>query len=166
MAYHVRRLCKWFSSVLLLHLLTFHFFSKPFPQSIGSMGLKTKVNIHISSITTFVPCIFLSEFLTWKEKIEIDTASIYVKIRKDAKCNSSIRRTYGCHRSGSYHPKGRGLKHIKVQGSCKIGTRCPAAMYVQILPSGKQTEWSNNMTMTVFRHIFSLLSIAITNRNL
>jgi len=45
--------------------------------------------------------------------------------------------TYSCHRSGVYKPRGLGKRHVKVQGSAKIGMLCPAALRVRIFTTGK-----------------------------
>ncbi|GFW39168.1 MULE domain-containing protein [Trichonephila clavipes] len=38
---------------------------------------------------------------------------------------------YQCCRSGTYKPKGKGLKSLKSQGSAKIGISCPAVIKVR-----------------------------------
>ncbi|GFW19382.1 MULE domain-containing protein [Trichonephila clavipes] len=38
---------------------------------------------------------------------------------------------YHCCRSGTYKPKGKGLKNLKTQGSAKIGISCPAVIKVR-----------------------------------
>lgn len=37
---------------------------------------------------------------------------------------------YTCHRSGTYIPRGKRLRHLKTQGSNKINAYCPA--YIQV----------------------------------
>ncbi|GFX39291.1 integrase catalytic domain-containing protein [Trichonephila clavipes] len=45
--------------------------------------------------------------------------------------NGEIVMTYHCYRSGTYKPKGKGLKNLKSHGSAKIGISCPAVMKVR-----------------------------------
>ncbi|GFV26644.1 MULE domain-containing protein [Trichonephila clavipes] len=42
--------------------------------------------------------------------------------------NGEIVMNYHCCRSGTYKPKGKGLKNLKSQGSGKIGISCPAVI--------------------------------------
>ena len=63
--------------------------------------------------------------------------SHYVKERKDIKyANGDTRRVYYCHRSGTFKSRSKGVRRLKVQGSCKIGCRCPAAMVLRIKAGG------------------------------
>ncbi|GFR32476.1 MULE domain-containing protein [Trichonephila clavata] len=70
------------------------------------------------------------EFVTWKEE-ENKTMSKYVRQRgsKTLK-NGDIMMNYHCCRSGTYKPKGKGVKSVKSQGSAKIGISCPAIIKV------------------------------------
>jgi len=80
----------------------------------------------------------MDEFLKWKTDEEDATLTRYVKARKDkARINGEVRRTYVCHRSGFYRRKGHGLRHLKVQGSAKIGAICPASILVKMPLHGK-----------------------------
>ncbi|GFX98851.1 MULE domain-containing protein [Trichonephila clavipes] len=45
--------------------------------------------------------------------------------------NGEIVMNYHCCRSGTYKPKGKGLKNLKSQGSAKIGISCPAVIKVR-----------------------------------
>ncbi|GFX40245.1 MULE domain-containing protein [Trichonephila clavipes] len=45
--------------------------------------------------------------------------------------NGEIVMNYQCCRSGTYKPKGKGLKNLKSQGSAKIGISCPAVIKVR-----------------------------------
>ncbi|GFR15093.1 MULE domain-containing protein [Trichonephila clavata] len=72
-----------------------------------------------------------SEFETWKEEEENNTMSKYVRQRgSKTHKNGDIVMYYHCCRSGSYKPKGKGLRNLKSQGSVKIGISCPAVMKV------------------------------------
>ncbi|GFT61072.1 MULE domain-containing protein [Trichonephila clavipes] len=42
--------------------------------------------------------------------------------------NGEVVMNYHCCRSGTYKPRGKGLKNLKSQGSAKIGTSCPAVI--------------------------------------
>lgn len=79
------------------------------------------------------------EFSVWKQQEEDATMSRYVKVSGDChirRQQSTLLRYY-CNRSGRYVPKGKSLRHMKVQGTCKIGSNCPAAMFVKISSAGK-----------------------------
>ncbi|GFU77151.1 dCTP pyrophosphatase 1 [Trichonephila clavipes] len=73
-----------------------------------------------------------SEFVTWKEEEENKTMSKYVRQRgsKTLK-NGDVVTNYHCFRSGIYKPKGKGIRHLKSQGSAKIGISCPAVIKVR-----------------------------------
>ncbi|GFR14341.1 MULE domain-containing protein [Trichonephila clavata] len=45
--------------------------------------------------------------------------------------NGDIVMNYYCCRSGTYKPKGKGVKSLKSQGSAKIGISCPAIIKVR-----------------------------------
>jgi len=79
------------------------------------------------------------EFNLWKQHEEDVTMSRYVKATGDrhTRRHQSTLRRYYCNRSGRYITKGKCLRHLKVQGTCKIGSNCPAAMFVKISSAGK-----------------------------
>ena len=68
-----------------------------------------------------------AEFKQWKEKVEKETISWFVKYRKREGKNSIID-WYRCNRSGTYRPRGTGKRAMKQQGSSKIGGHCTAFM--------------------------------------
>ncbi|GFT74293.1 MULE domain-containing protein [Trichonephila clavipes] len=71
---------------------------------------------------------FITEFVTWKEE-ENKTMSKYVRQRGCKTLqNGEIVMNYHCSGSGTYKPKGKGLKNLKSQGSAKIGISCPAVI--------------------------------------
>jgi len=75
--------------------------------------------------------------MEWKSSEEDETRKRYVKARKDiCRIDDTVKQCYNCHRSGHCTAKGHGLRHLKVQGSAKIGSYCPAALLVTIKPSG------------------------------
>ena len=80
--------------------------------------------------------------MEWKASEEDATRTKYVKARKDERQDHGVvKQYYYCHRSGHYKAKGCGLRHLKVQGSAKIGCLCPAALFVTVKPSGIDSHW-------------------------
>lgn len=76
--------------------------------------------------------------MEWKSGEEERTSSRFVnytghQIRNDG----SVRKYYMCHRSGVYKKRGRSLRHMKVQGTNKIGGKCPASMKILIHDTGE-----------------------------
>jgi len=43
---------------------------------------------------------------------------------------------YYCRRSGKFSSLGKQKRHIKIQGTCKAGSKCPAVMAVTCTPRG------------------------------
>lgn len=72
----------------------------------------------------------LQDFYLWKTKMEIESNSKFVKYKYDAILK--IINIYTCHRSGNYVTRGKGVRHLKTQGSNKIGAFCPASIKVKI----------------------------------
>jgi len=80
----------------------------------------------------------VTEFSKWKGDVEDRTVTRYVKKRKDTtNSKGDTRRSFYCHRSGSFLSRGRGKRHLKMQGTSKIGSKCPASMHVKISVSGE-----------------------------
>ena len=73
-----------------------------------------------------------TDFQAWKSQEEDATMAQFVKARGDKLAHQATLRMYYCNRSGRYVGKDGQLRHLKVQGSCKIGRKCPAAMFVKI----------------------------------
>uniref|UniRef100_A0A1X7VUM5 C2H2-type domain-containing protein n=1 Tax=Amphimedon queenslandica TaxID=400682 RepID=A0A1X7VUM5_AMPQE len=67
----------------------------------------------------------LHEFIKWKESFEENARSSYV-LHCAPKCHSDSSYISYCNRSGKYASKGKGVRELKMQGSSKIGTHCPA----------------------------------------
>lgn len=44
---------------------------------------------------------------------------------------------YVCHRTGLFQSEGKGIRHLKVQGSHKMNGYCPTEIFVKILNDGK-----------------------------
>ncbi|GFU69235.1 MULE domain-containing protein [Trichonephila clavipes] len=80
------------------------------------------------------------KFVTWKEEEENKTMLKYVRQRGCKTLqNGEIVMNYHCFRSGTYKPRGKGLKNLKSQGSAKIGTSCPADIREEItVDSGRK----------------------------
>ena len=80
--------------------------------------------------------LFISEFYEWKRCIESQTVATFVKARKDQKFGNSTYCQYYCHRSGRAGVPVTRRRHQKIQGSCKIGAYCPAAIFLRIAACG------------------------------
>lgn len=76
----------------------------------------------------------LEEFLNWKADVENKTYSRYLRNSKYKISNNSESHEtvyYCCHRSGSYIPKGKGIRQLKSKGSNKINAYCPASIQLE-----------------------------------
>lgn len=83
---------------------------------------------------------FLTEFETWKSALERETSAYFIKV-KGSKCV-----WYYCNRSGTFAPRGKGIRHMKIQGTRKIGAKCPASMRVlQEKNSVKVKYWKTHV---------------------
>ncbi|KAJ8937966.1 hypothetical protein NQ314_011653 [Rhamnusium bicolor] len=67
-------------------------------------------------------------FIKWKNDLEQKEETYFVK-------NSGIKRTssfqtqkFCCHRSGNFQSQGKGKRRVKIQGSKKINSYCPASI--------------------------------------
>ncbi|KAJ8914484.1 hypothetical protein NQ315_002756 [Exocentrus adspersus] len=77
-------------------------------------------------------------FLTWKEDEEKRCKNRYVKkYGARATIKGCKRIIYYCHRSGFYKSKNTGKRHLKVQGSRKIGKYCPSRIFLKIKENGE-----------------------------
>ncbi|CAG9765599.1 unnamed protein product [Ceutorhynchus assimilis] len=70
----------------------------------------------------------LDEFYAWKRKFESDTNSRFFKVSSSNSCKTHKYIRFTCHRSGQYVPEGKGVRHLKTQGSNKINAVCPATI--------------------------------------
>nr|XP_008192627.1 PREDICTED: uncharacterized protein LOC103312814 isoform X2 [Tribolium castaneum] len=95
--------------------------------------LHFKVEHDIKCETLAIEFTTFEEFSKWKSDMEHDTKSKYVAERgsQGAKDGTTIIK-YCCHRSGKYVARGKGLRHLKTQGSNKIDGFCPARLKVII----------------------------------
>ncbi|XP_025017185.1 uncharacterized protein LOC107364685 [Tetranychus urticae] len=75
----------------------------------------------------------IEEFQTWKNQIEKETHSFYIKrtMLKDKKI------WFTCNRSGNFVSKATGKRHIKIQGSRKTGKNCPSSIFLSELNDGR-----------------------------
>ncbi|GFY62509.1 c2H2-type domain-containing protein [Trichonephila inaurata madagascariensis] len=71
------------------------------------------------------------DFKLWKESIEKQTSSLYVKNTgsKSGKTGGKITYFY-CHRNGFYNARGDKKRNMKIAGSNKINGNCPSKMKV------------------------------------
>ncbi|GFT90771.1 uncharacterized protein TNCV_2777531 [Trichonephila clavipes] len=71
------------------------------------------------------------DFKLWKESIEKQTSSLYVKNTASKSGKSGGKMTYFyCHRSGFYNARGDMKRNMKIAGSNKINGKCPSKMKV------------------------------------
>ena len=69
----------------------------------------------------------VKEYLAWKENVEKETTSWFVKYRKrDGKLNTID--WLRCNRTGTHRPRGTGKRAMKQQGTSKIDGCCTAHM--------------------------------------
>lgn len=104
----------------------------------------------------------LAEFQEWKIGEEEATQSSYIKVRRGKQqATRTITNVYYCHRRGHYHSKGKALRQLKVQGSCKINGICPASLVVKTELSGNFTsvECLNYINLCNFRMLTSFQCI-------
>ena len=66
-------------------------------------------------------------FLQWKANFEKKTGTFFYCSKKK---KGSARTYYKCNRSGFYSSVSKGLRHLKVQGTRKINSWCPASILV------------------------------------
>lgn len=95
-----------------------------------------------------------TEFRTWKEGYESTNKCWFVK----GSGNKGAGTYYYCNRTGHYKSRGLGKRHLKSQGSSKLGLHCTAAMTVQ-----KESEGCIKVTlyMTHYGHEHSLCHLRI-----
>lgn len=73
----------------------------------------------------------LEEVMEWKEAIEHDTNTRFVKDNQQTFIDFTVM-GYKCHRSGNYKSRGHGKRRLKQQGSNKINAFCPASIQVTV----------------------------------
>ncbi|KFM82667.1 hypothetical protein X975_19121, partial [Stegodyphus mimosarum] len=72
----------------------------------------------------------VEEFKAWKTFVEKCNSDRYIRLSSSKRIKSGSKEYYYCHRSGVHESKATGKKMIKIQGSNKVGTTCPASMVV------------------------------------
>lgn len=74
------------------------------------------------------------EFLEWKNNMEANSRSRFIQKtgKFSTKDNNKTVIKYFCHRSGNFFSKGKGLRHLKTQGSNKMNSFCPASLKIEI----------------------------------
>lgn len=79
----------------------------------------------------------LEAFLTWKTEEEKRTHTKFVRPHGKYKRHDGAEvHQFYCHRSGYYNSEGKGIRKLKSQGSCKMGSVCPATITAYKLPMG------------------------------
>lgn len=70
----------------------------------------------------------LAEFMQWKEQYETSSRSSFVLhcSPKERSSAGYVTYYYYCNRSGKYAARGKGKQQLKIQGSSKLDTHCPA----------------------------------------
>lgn len=72
-----------------------------------------------------------ADFQNWKHEVEKSTHSSYVRnCSSKVAVDNAVSHYYYCHRSGHFTSNGKGIRHLKLQGSNKISAMCPAKMKV------------------------------------
>lgn len=99
-------------------------------------------------------------FLLWKQTMERETASSYVKLHGTYKTETHTKTKYSCHRSGKFIQKGTGKRHLKMQGSKKINAFCPAHLEVLI----EEHKCSVSFLKTHVGHKQELLHLNLTEQ--
>lgn len=85
----------------------------------------------------FIDC---AHFEQWKTKMEKETNSKFVNRHGQRTDNQGIIVTeYCCHRSGHFKSKSKGVRTLKVLGSNKIDSYCPAAIVTKSSADGEVT---------------------------
>lgn len=77
-----------------------------------------------------------SEFYMWKGQMEIETKSLFINKHGSYPTKTYLKKQFICHRSGTYKPEGSGIRHLKVQGTNKINSYCPAEISLKVLKNG------------------------------
>ncbi|KAK9500393.1 hypothetical protein O3M35_001670 [Rhynocoris fuscipes] len=91
-------------------------------------------NIHDENNKKFIKCKPIklnfktfNEFELWKDNIEKETISKYVKKTRSYYLKDGTKRSlYSCHRSGNFKSRSLGKRKLKIIGSNKINDYCPA----------------------------------------
>ncbi|KAG5889749.1 hypothetical protein JTB14_018971 [Gonioctena quinquepunctata] len=79
------------------------------------------------------------EFGAWKEQIEVDTVSKYVK-HDSIKTIGNIKYYYKCHRDGFYKTEGKNIRQVKLKGSNKIDGYCPSKIAATVFKTTGEVD--------------------------
>eukprot|EP00794_Sanderia_malayensis_P004506 gene4506-5103_t len=85
--------------------------------------------------TTFAD---MDEFMCWKEQIEKDTSSWFVRHRENSEARHHTTSYYYCNRTGNVKTTGNGKRSMKIQGSSKMNRTCSAFMKAKQEKESKQ----------------------------
>ncbi|KAB0804500.1 hypothetical protein PPYR_01470 [Photinus pyralis] len=91
-------------------------------------------NIHVISISTkSMEFANMDAFTFWKVQEEKATCSLFISEHGWYSTEKNKILKYVCHRSGYYKRKGKGIRHIKTQGTKKIDGFCPAGIKLTVI---------------------------------
>ncbi|GFR28188.1 uncharacterized protein TNCT_489601 [Trichonephila clavata] len=79
-------------------------------------------------------------FNEWRNRTEKETKSKFIVRRGAISLKNGKKHHFVGHRSGFYVSKGKGLSHLKTQGSNKIDGYCPAQIKVFVSETGATTK--------------------------
>lgn len=78
------------------------------------------------------------KFTIWKKELEkASKAKLINRMGTRLNLNKTKRFNFFCHRSGIYRSRGKGLRHLKTQGTSKINGFCPAEIKATVLKNGE-----------------------------
>ena len=69
-----------------------------------------------------------TEFYIWKKSVEKEEGCTFIKSRGTKVIQLGKKLTFICSRSGHFNSKSNGVRHLKIQGSKKINSYCPAGI--------------------------------------
>uniref|UniRef100_A0A1X7UUG7 C2H2-type domain-containing protein n=1 Tax=Amphimedon queenslandica TaxID=400682 RepID=A0A1X7UUG7_AMPQE len=89
-------------------------------QTVHNLVIKTETHNFVSH----------DEFIKWKLNEEENCKSYFVQHSSNRMHGDNKYQYLCCNRSGKVRLRGKGIRHIKTQGSCKTGMSCIANMRV------------------------------------
>ena len=106
-------------------------------------------------------------FLSWKEEEEFNTISQYVQQCVPKLYNENKVWYYYCNRAGIYKPRGTQVRHLKSQGTSKVGGQCTAHMKAIVNQTSGQVEVKycathhNHKTQLTYLRILPIIRMEI-----
>lgn len=104
------------------------------------------------------------DFQKWKTDLEKKNSLSYRYTQCYETSEGAKKTIYICHRSGYYVKKGKGIRHLKIQGSKKIGGLCPSKLRVSVFKNGS-CEVNFIETHVGHDHLLGHLNITDIERN-